>query len=987
METWLEALHGDLTPYRCLPFWSWNDRLEEGELIRQIGQMKQAGMGGFFMHARSGLRTEYMSEDWFRAVETAALEAHRQGMNPWCYDENGWPSGFAGMKLLEDPANWAHYLTYAQKESFDAAALAVYVLEGNRLRRVGGSLPGCRVYHTVYEHVNSSVVDVLNPRIVRLFLEETHEKYRERFPACASGLLRGFFTDEPQYYRWDTAYTPLMPALYRETCGEDLLDVLGALFVDCEQAYPLRFRYWRLMNRQFAESFGRQIYEWCDAHGMQLTGHVVEEQCLSTQMWCCAGVMPFYEYEHIPGCDWLGREIASELTPRQVSSVAQQLGRKQVITESFACTGWDVTPAELKRVVEWQYVHGVNLLSAHLFPYSLAGQRKTDHPAFFSDCLPWFRELTPLFDYIARLGYLLAESEEEVHVGVIHPMHAAYLDYNRRRDYASIQTLEEDFVSLAERLGAANIGHHYIDETLLEKYGRVEGACLVVGRCRYDAVVLPAMKGLDASTVRLLKAYCRGGGRLFLAGERPRYIDGREGDLEFLTSNCCFEDLINPAMAISDCTTEIRSTLRRSAMGDFLFAVNLSKTTRYAVTYQARAQDAVRLDLERLGCRPIAYRRTADRISIPLCLEPGESAVVLLNQGVAPQADGMEAQEEPVRLEVPSAQVIAADENSLVLDYARLSLDGGEYGEPLPIAALSDRLLRAEENRTVYLRYAFTVREMPDTLFLESEYTNAVSIRINGRDIALDQPGSLHRACARCDILPFVRPGENTIVVALAYYQNPHVYDVLLHTPDVTESLVNCLTYDTAIEALYLRGDFGVFPSGGFVGEAPDITLADGPFVLGRRPRQVCLSHLERQGYLFFAGSITLRVPVPASLKKGGQLRLKGRYAAAFLSVDGQPARPLLFTDRSPVEPVGGEGDTVLTITLKSGNRNLYGPFHVQDDPEPSMVVPCQFDMAGTWQDGKSPAYTDRYAFVSFGVDDLEWTEKLIKTIDGGTQA
>ena len=86
---------------RPVPFWSWNDKLEPDELRRQIGAMQDAGMGGFFMHARGGLETEYLSEDWFRAVEASVDEAKKRGMQAWCYDENGWPSGFAGGKHQE----------------------------------------------------------------------------------------------------------------------------------------------------------------------------------------------------------------------------------------------------------------------------------------------------------------------------------------------------------------------------------------------------------------------------------------------------------------------------------------------------------------------------------------------------------------------------------------------------------------------------------------------------------------------------------------------------------------------------------------------------------------------------------------------------------------------------------------------------------------------------------------------------------------------
>ena len=48
-----------------IPFWSWNDKLEPEQLVRQIEDMKRIGMKGFFMHARSGLETEYLGEEWY----------------------------------------------------------------------------------------------------------------------------------------------------------------------------------------------------------------------------------------------------------------------------------------------------------------------------------------------------------------------------------------------------------------------------------------------------------------------------------------------------------------------------------------------------------------------------------------------------------------------------------------------------------------------------------------------------------------------------------------------------------------------------------------------------------------------------------------------------------------------------------------------------------------------------------------------------------
>jgi hypothetical protein len=40
--------------YRGMPFWSLNDRLEPAEMIRQVEEFHRAGMGGFFLHSRTG---------------------------------------------------------------------------------------------------------------------------------------------------------------------------------------------------------------------------------------------------------------------------------------------------------------------------------------------------------------------------------------------------------------------------------------------------------------------------------------------------------------------------------------------------------------------------------------------------------------------------------------------------------------------------------------------------------------------------------------------------------------------------------------------------------------------------------------------------------------------------------------------------------------------------------------------------------------------
>ena len=84
--------------WRGKPFWSWNGELREDEVRRQINVMKEMGLGGYFMHSRAGLITEYLGEDWFDLINAGADEGEETGMEAWLYDEDRWPSGSAGGK-------------------------------------------------------------------------------------------------------------------------------------------------------------------------------------------------------------------------------------------------------------------------------------------------------------------------------------------------------------------------------------------------------------------------------------------------------------------------------------------------------------------------------------------------------------------------------------------------------------------------------------------------------------------------------------------------------------------------------------------------------------------------------------------------------------------------------------------------------------------------------------------------------------------------
>jgi hypothetical protein len=116
-EAFLAEFRNPSNAYRPAPFWFWNHRLEEKELLRQIDEMAAKGLGGFVMHARHGLHTPYMGAEWMSLVEKCCEKAKKLGLWAWLYDEENWPSGTVGGKLFERRPEYRMSQIYVSDEN------------------------------------------------------------------------------------------------------------------------------------------------------------------------------------------------------------------------------------------------------------------------------------------------------------------------------------------------------------------------------------------------------------------------------------------------------------------------------------------------------------------------------------------------------------------------------------------------------------------------------------------------------------------------------------------------------------------------------------------------------------------------------------------------------------------------------------------------------------------------------------------------------
>ncbi len=949
----LERIRVEAPGYGPLPFWSWNDRLEPEELRRQIRNMKEIGMNGFFMHARGGLETEYLSDEWFEAVAASVDEAKKCGMEAWSYDENGWPSGFAGGALLHDEDNLARYLVgeVAKEYPTGGDVLGVYIIRDGvcRAAQAGDEPP----FSVVRERTDPSYVDTLRTDITEKFLRVTHEEYRRRVGADFGGAMPGFFTDEPQYYRYASPYSKILPARFEEKYGHPLADALPAVFWDFEGASSLRYEYYLLLHELFIRSFIRPIYEWCERNGCRVTGHAIEEGSLGGQMLGCAGIMPFYQYEHIPGVDYLGRWVSNDMSPRQLGSVCAQIGRKKALTETFACCGWDVSPQELKRIAEMQYAGGVNLMCHHLYPYSERGQRKRDYPAHYSAHNPWQPWLKRFNRHFTNLGRILSEGEEDASVLVIHPIRAAYCDYKRKVGDC-IAALEANTDALVRFLGEHQIQYHFGDEGMMETLAAVEGASIRVGLCRYDTVVVPKMRTLSANTVRLLREYQKNGGRLCFVGAVPEEVDGRAADLSDLTGNISLDALERESSVRltreGANVPEVRMRVRASEGRRIVFAANITEHDALGTELRLCAcRGAVGVNIETLEEYPLCGRREEDG-SLVVCLDLPQSASAVILED--PDAALL-----PPRVSAGRAPAIALPEiwtldapvtNTLVMDRVSVSTDGGKtWTEPRPLERVRDNLLAQRYRGPLALRYAFTVETIPASASLVWESPSVRGVTLNGHPLTADGYLEPDPAFSRADAAPRLCLGENEVILTFDYYQRQLVYDVLFG--NLMESMRNCLCFDTELENVYLIGDFRVGADAAKMrdGERSSV-IYDGAFPITAPRAEIAVHDLVRDGFPFYGGPVAAHAVLRWKPGDPTVFRPQGRFAAAEIFVNGQAAGAVFFDDEVDLAPYLREGENELRVRFVNSLRNTAGPFH-RGDPEPTGVGPRTFSYERSW--------------------------------------
>jgi len=1006
--------------YRGTPFWAWNCRLEKDELLRQLEVMKKMGFGGAHMHVRTGMATPYLSDEHMDLISECVDKCRDEHMLAWLYDEDRWPSGAAGGIVTKEEKYRARYLMFTpipysdspyHKEIYYSGAqaersekgylLACYdvLLDENGCLNSGRRIdPGQDAIGTKwYAYVetpnespwynNQTYVNTLDPAAMARFIEVTYERYLETCGGEFGNVVPAIFTDEPQFTHKQTLgfaeekkdvilpWSDDLTDTFRDAYGEDILEFLPQLFWELPggQVSVIRYHYHDHICERFTRSFADQCGTWCEAHGLMLTGHMMEEPTLRSQTAALGEAMRSYRGFQLPGIDMLCNSFEFT-TAKQAQSASRQFGREGVLSELYGVTGWDFDFRGHKLQGDWQAALGVTVRVPHLSWVSMKGEAKRDYPASINYQSPWWEDYAYVEDHFARVAAAMTRGKAVSRVGVIHPVESYWLHFGPNEQTQGIRgQMDDNFRNLTDWLLNGSIDFDFISESLLPQLCPAASSPLQVGEMTYDVILVPGCETLRATTLERLEAFAKKGGQLIFLGDAPKYADALPSTrgrklwesairLDF-SRNALLEALEAVRMVdILDSngirTDNLIHQLRSDGEDKWLFIAHsrlpynpdvpdfrdvriILKGTFSVTLYDTITGEILPVAAEYANGNTVIKRRLYDYDSLLLRYSPTGKAVETSEDSPASAAVL------PVPHRVPYT---LSESNVYLLDKAEFALDDGAY---LPEQELlrADNVLRTMvgiPSRQAEVAQPWTVPDVP------AEHTARLRFRV---DCALEVPGVI-LALEDADVAKVTLNGAPVTSKPDGWFTDKSIGTLPLGTLAAGENIIEVeLPFGkrTNIEWCYLLGDFGVEVSG----EYRQIVA---------RKATLGFDDITRQGLAHYSGNLTYHLNVTTT---GGRLAVTVPHyagAAVRVEIDGKRSYIVYPPYRAVFEDLEA-GEHKLDIVLLGNRQNAFGPVHLADAKR-NWIGPDAWRTAGSW-------WTESYRLKPIGLLSAPILEEL----------
>jgi hypothetical protein len=995
--------------YRSAPLWDWNDDITEEGIAFQMEEFKKAGVGGVFVHPRPGLITEYLSEEWFHLFDYTVQKGKELDMKVLIYDENSYPSGFAGGHVpAEMPDSYQHGAGLALETQQqlnvtpnDTIAVVLHQPENgfaditSELAQWNGKKGNFYIFRKTYPQKSPwyggfTYVDLLYKGVTEKFLDVTMTKGYERNSADFGNTLPGIFTDEPNLeaampsgtmLRW----TPDLWEAFQERWGYSLKVNLPSLVEETGDWKEVRHDYYELLLELFVDRWAKPWSKYCDERGLKWTGHYWEHGWPEPTHGFDEAA--FYIWHQQPGVDMLGNKLDKEglggqfgndRAVRELASAANQAGRTRTLSETYGGGGWQMDFAEQKRLADWQAVLGVNFVNQHLSYYTIKGVRKFDYPPSFSYHEPWWAHYKIMGDYIGRISMAMAAGQQINHTLVLQPNTTAWMYFSRKDKNPAINTIRDGFKNFVYQLEQKHWEYDLGSENVMKELGKVNSGKLVVGQRAYSLVVIPAeMENINQTTFGLLQKYLEQGGKVLTFNKNISRLDGAESDKvtklanqypgQWLFAHDLNDRVANQLFASNefDMQDETNNGMlyhhrRILDDGQLVFVVNSHETEKAAATISVQGKQVIWIDL--LTGKEFSYPATSgnNRLSFEFELAPGGSALFAVTNKKTDAPAFVFTDKNGEEITASSDMIVQREsDNLLPINYLDLKTNKTDQKEVYFIKA-SNGLFK--ENGVEIgnpwqhkIQYKKSYLEM-DSMFqsgsgFEADYHFSLDKNLSEETIK-----NIRVAVERPELWQVFVNGDSAVRVLDAHWIDKDfpvfaIGESLKAGKNTITLKSPRMTILTEIMPVYLLGDFLVKPD-------------DNGFII-TEGKLAEMGSWVKEGLPFYSQQVSYSQNFNIEKESGCTYKVKlGQWkgTVAEVLVNGKPAGLIAWL---PYElDLTGQlesGTNEITVKITGSLKNTFGVFYNKNDswiwgPHAWMNAP-----------EKSPAASE-YAFIDYGL-------------------
>jgi len=316
----------------------------------------------------------------------------------------------------------------------------------------------------------SDYINLLDEASCRVQIDAVYEPHYARYKDDFGKTFAGFFSDEPgvgNTYGFNfnedigkklmpIPWSDAMEAQMKSHFGESYHDLLPALWgplIDESEAARIRFGYMDLATRLIERNFNVQLGQWCEAHGVEYIGHIIEDNNQHHRLGCSQGhFFRSMSGQHMAGIDDIGGQVLlgqdhnirlspnEDFLPRfdgeffhfalgKLGSSHAHIDPKKkgrAMCEIFGNYGWGEGVRLMKYLADHFLVRGIN----YYVPHAFTGKAFPDPdcpPHFYAHGHnPQYRLFGHLMQYMNRVCHLFQDGIHHANIALLYHGEAAW---------------------------------------------------------------------------------------------------------------------------------------------------------------------------------------------------------------------------------------------------------------------------------------------------------------------------------------------------------------------------------------------------------------------------------------------------------------------------------------------------------------------------------------------------------------------------------